>query len=111
MRFSLLLFLLFSSLVAKEKDSFITEQEYAEHLYKNPRGIGCDKCHGKRGEGMVIAPYKEKGERKFLKTGQINSLQFRDFKAALEEKRSVMPKYFLTDKEVISLYNYLHIQE
>ena len=96
------------SLFSKERDSFITEKEYAENLYKNPRGIGCDKCHGKKGEGMVISTYKHKGETKVLRTEEINSLGFEEFKSALEEKRSVMPKYFLTLKEVKALYNYLH---
>ena len=30
---------------------FITKNEYAKMLYQNPRGIGCDKCHGSGGEG------------------------------------------------------------
>ena len=28
-------------------------------LYKNPRGVGCDKCHGEKGEGSLIVKYKE----------------------------------------------------
>jgi len=31
--------------------------EYASSLYKNPRGIGCQKCHGLKGEGKLIAKY------------------------------------------------------
>ncbi len=111
MRLALVFFFSFLTLFAKEKDSFITELEYAQHLYKNPRGIGCDKCHGQKGEGMLISSYKDKGKSKYLQTREINSLGFVEFKAALQEKRSVMPKYFLTDKEVIALYNYLHTQE
>ena len=111
MRFVILILLFCMAIYAKEKDSFITEKEYAEHLYKNPRGIGCNKCHGKKGEGMVISRYKHKGEKKVLSTTEINSLDFKAFKAALEEKKSVMPKYFLTSKEIKALYNYLHEQK
>ena len=110
MRLSLLLLLILCSLEAKEKDSFITEKEYAEHLYKSPRGIGCDKCHGKRGEGMIISKYLHDGEKKVLETKEINSLGYKEFEAALQEKRSVMPKYFLTAKEITALYKYLHVQ-
>jgi hypothetical protein len=108
MRFCFLLLLLSVTIFAKEKDSFITEQEYAEHLYENPRGIGCDKCHGKRGEGSVIARYKDKGETKELKTDEINSIGFEAFKLALQERHGVMPKYFLTSQEIKALYSYLH---
>ncbi|MDQ7068558.1 MAG: hypothetical protein Q9M40_11590 [Sulfurimonas sp.] len=40
--------------------SFISPTEYAAQLYKNPRGIGCHKCHGENGEGKLIANYKHK---------------------------------------------------
>lgn len=118
MKFIVLSFFLFlvldarsESSLKKEKDSFITETEYAQHLYKNPRGIGCDKCHGKRGEGMVISKYKHKGKKMVLETKEINSMNFSDFSASLEQSRSVMPKYFLTKKEIKALYDYLHISK
>ena len=111
MRVCFLLLLLTVTIFAKEKDSFITEQEYAEHLYKNPRGIGCDKCHGKRGEGIVIARYKDKGENKELRTDEINSIDYEAFRLALQARRGVMPKYFLTTREIKALYGYLHKDE
>jgi hypothetical protein len=109
MRFSIFILSLYLSLFAKEADSFITAQEYAKHLYKNPRGIGCDKCHGSKGQGTVIANYLHKGKRKVLKTESITHLNFDQFKAALEGKRGVMPKYFLTLNEIKTLYDYLHV--
>lgn len=109
MRFSIFVLLFSLSLFAKEADSFITVQEYAKHLYKNPRGIGCDKCHGPKGQGMVIAGYLHKGKKKVLKTESITHLSFEQFKAALEGKRGVMPKYFLTLSEIKTLYDYLHV--
>lgn len=108
MRFGFLILLLSIVVFAKDKDSFITEQEYAQHLYDNPRGIGCNKCHGKRGEGMVISRYLHKGAKKVLKTKEINSLDFKRFKTALQVRKGVMPKYFLTEREIKALYSYLH---
>jgi mono/diheme cytochrome c family protein len=96
------------SVWAKEKDSFITESEYAEHLYKNPRGIGCHKCHGEKGEGMLISSYKHKGEKKALKTHDITALSYEQFHKALDANKGMMPKYFLTEKEIQALYRYLH---
>ncbi|PHR55007.1 MAG: cytochrome C oxidase subunit III [Arcobacter sp.] len=118
MKFIMIVFLSFLSLYARndtqsvmDKDSFITEKEYAQHLYKNPRGIGCNKCHGKKGEGMVISKYKHKGENRVLETKEINTMNYEKFSAALKNKVSIMPKYFLTKKEIRALYNYLHKSE
>ena len=60
-----------SNVIAQD---FISKPEYAQMLYQNPRGIGCDKCHGKKGEGMIIAKYKHKGKRKILEAPRINNL-------------------------------------
>lgn len=46
--------------------SFITPMEYSSSLYKNPRGIGCNNCHGEKGEGKLVATYTHKGEKKAL---------------------------------------------
>jgi argininosuccinate synthase len=39
-------------------ESFISNLEYGQMLYKNPRGIGCIKCHGDNGKGKLIATYR-----------------------------------------------------
>jgi mono/diheme cytochrome c family protein len=108
MRFGFFIFFVTVTLFASENDSFITAEEYAQHLYENPRGIGCIKCHGKRGEGMVISSYKHKGKTKVLKTTEINSLSYEAFRSALQSRRGVMPKYFLTSSETKALFDYLH---
>ena len=108
MRFVFMIILLNLYIFAQEKDSFITESEYGQDLYKNPRGIGCNKCHGEKGEGMIISKYKHKGENKVLKTESIKNLKFDEFQNAFVSKKSVMPKYFLTFSEIKTLYNYLH---
>ena len=99
--------------------SFITQMEYASLLYKNPRGIGCDRCHGKRGEGKLIAKYKI---TKQLKDGNstvtitlpkefrapaIRGMSYEAFSKALRKKLEGMPKYYLTQGEIKALYFYL----
>ena len=100
--------LLFSALFLAADDSFITPQEYAAQLYHNPRGIGCQLCHGERGEGKIIARYTDKGVKKAFRAPAINSIDFARFDAALGGRVKGMPRYFLTENERRSLYRYLH---
>lgn len=87
--------------------SFITPMEYASQLYKNPRGIGCFKCHGEYGEGKVIANYIHKKQQKSFSAPAINMLDYNYFREALNKRLTGMPRYFLTEKEIRSLYFYL----
>ena len=92
---------------------FITKTEYAKMLYLNPRGIGCDKCHGTKGEGSLISKYKhfdKKANKTIddeLRAPKINDIEFESFKAALTKPKGVMPSYFLTDEETTILYEYI----
>jgi len=88
-------------------DSFITQYEYGEMLYKNPRGIGCDRCHGRHGEGAVIARYKEEGKTVVLKGPDIRHLSKALLRKNLEKRHRVMPTYFLTDSEIEALHYFL----
>ena len=88
--------------------TFITDVEYAAQFYKNPRGIGCQHCHGENGEGRLIAKYIHKGEKKSFSGPQINKLDFVTFYKELTKRKRGMPRYFLTQKEVKALYLYLH---
>ena len=115
MRFVLIFFPIF----LYGEASFITQMEYASLLYKNPRGIGCNKCHGLKGEGKLIAKYKvtkrvKKGEKvitlkrqKEFRAPAINHLAYRRFHDVLGEKLKGMPKYYLTEGEIKALYFYL----
>lgn len=91
--------------------SFITPMEYASQLYKNPRGIGCQRCHGDDGEGKLIANYIHKKKKKSFHVPAINELGFKKFYKALNTTKRGMPRYFLTKKEVQALYLYLHRDE
>lgn len=100
--------LLFLTVMLAADESFITPQEYAAQLYHNPRGIGCNLCHGERGEGKVIANYIDKGVRKSFRAPAINTIDFAAFDQALRGRTKGMPHYFLTAQERRALYRYLH---
>ncbi len=89
------------------KSPFISKDEYAKLLYKNPRGIGCDKCHGEKGEGKIISTYIHKGKEVVLIGPKINDISLDRFEKALDKGTKLMPGYFLTDVEKAYLYYYL----
>ncbi len=105
----LLVLLLSLGLFADE--SFITESEYGEMLYNNPRGIGCIHCHGKNGSGTLIATYKEDGDRVELRGPDIRKVPLKKLKKSLLRRHRIMPTYFLTDKEIRAIFHYLHQEE
>lgn len=88
--------------------SFITPLEYSSQLYKNPRGIGCQHCHGENGEGKIVANYVHKKEKKSFGGPAINKLEYNKFYLALSKRIDGMPRYFLTNKEVEALYLFVH---
>jgi hypothetical protein len=88
-------------------EGFLTPDEYAKKLYKNPRGISCAKCHGEHGEGKVISSYIEKGELKQIVAPPIVNISQKRFKKALKRRFRLMPEYFLTEVEMAYLYFYL----
>jgi hypothetical protein len=91
--------------------SFITKEEYAANLYYNPRGIGCQMCHGESGEGKKIATYKDQGEKKVFEGTPINKITFAQFYTRVNSKIIGMPRYYLTDTEIQTLFYYLHREE
>lgn len=94
-------------------ENFMTEDEYGALLYENPRGIGCNRCHGKNGEGSLIANYKEYNKTsdshydKELIAPPINRLSLQEFANGINSSKSVMPSYFLTEDEIIILYKFI----
>lgn len=108
MRVSLLLILAYT---LSYSESFITKEEYASGLYHNPRGVGCHLCHGEKGEGKLIARYRDKGENKIFAGKPINKLSFHEFYEKVNARIVGMPRYYLTDTEIQTLYYYLHREE
>jgi len=110
--FYIFIFLLYiTNTYAKTNDNlFITDFEYGQMLYKNPRGIGCIKCHGENGDKKFIAQYKSKNETIKIYAPKINNLTLKKFKTVLTSKRSsksIMPTYFLTLDEIQSIHLYI----
>lgn len=106
------MFFLVSTLLSQEIDnSFITKFEYGAMLYKNPRGIGCNKCHGLGNKIVLIAKYiDKKGVTKSVKAPPIDNVSFEKFKKKLQSSKyesRVMPTYFLTNDEINSIYYYI----
>jgi len=103
----------------KEDDSFLSNIEYGEMLYNNPRGIPCSKCHGKEGKGgHKIAKYYDRySNPKILKGADITNYSIDDLEASLYNKfrdkknhrlrHKIMPMYYLTHKEIKAIYVYL----
>ena len=89
-------------------DDFITEFEYGQMLYQNPRGVSCIPCHGERGEGGEIARYRDKdGKIVVLEAPDIRKATLSQIAKAVNSGPGVMPRYFLTDKEIHAIYIYL----
>jgi hypothetical protein len=106
---SKLLILTIFAIFSLAEQSFITPREYGEMLYQNPRGIGCHKCHGLKGERNVIVKYSHKKKDKEIVAPSINSMKFDEFSKVFKEnqKRDIMPRYFLTNQEIRTLFVYL----
>ncbi|MCI4406585.1 MAG: cytochrome c [Sulfuricurvum sp.] len=104
-------FLLFLTFSLSYGESFITKEEYAAGLYHNPRGVGCHLCHGEAGEGKMVAQYRDNGEKKVFAGPAIRKLSFKDFYEKLNDRILGMPRYYLTDTEIQTLYYYLHREE
>jgi hypothetical protein len=98
----LLPFLLFGD------ESFITQFEYGQMLYQNPRGIGCNNCHGEKGEGKIIANYTHKKKQIQLSAPKIIDIPYENFVRSFSRTNSIMPRYYLTTKEIQSIYLYLN---
>ena len=100
------LWLLFPLLLTANED-FISPYEYGEMLYNNPRGVSCAQCHNDNGEGKDIVSYKHAGSMIVLKGSDIREKSLSEMIKAVNTYHKVMPRYYLTDKEVEVIFNYL----
>ena len=112
------------------ENSFITKYEYGKMLYKNPRGISCNKCHGDDAKGKIISNFVHiRNNKKYncvIKSTDITNTSFEVFQTTLDPKLekikkkfdktqicekltygNSMPTYFLTDEELTSIHFYL----
>jgi len=90
-----------------EAEDFISEFEYGQMLYQNPRGVSCVPCHGDHGEGQLIARYREGGKWVELHGPDIRRIDEKTLRKALRTGPGVMPRYFLTEEEIRALLTYI----
>ncbi len=141
MKIYLLLFslVLTSSLCAEEdiqtnikvNNSFITKSEYGKMLYTNPRGIGCNSCHGNKADGKKIVTFKHTYKKKVYNCSlEIPSILTTDYQVFFNKinrkknikkkfekdevckklvyKANIMPTYFLVEEEINAIYSYVN---
>ena len=107
MRAKLLFFFLAFAGILKAED-FISEFEYGQMLYQNPRGVSCVPCHGDRGEGQEIAKYTNRdGKKVVLRGPDIRGKSLKEIADAVVRGPGVMPRYFLTKEEIRAIYTYI----
>jgi len=93
-------------------EDYISEFEYGQMLYQNPRGVSCVPCHGDHGEGAVIAAYRDESNTTRTLVGpDIRQVPFERFGEILSKGPGVMPRYFLTETEAKALYIYIQEAE
>jgi len=103
---SFFFFLAFAGILSAE--DFISEFEYGQMLYQNPRGVSCVPCHGDRGEGEEIAEYTDRNGKKVILRGpDIRGKSLKEITDAVGKGPGVMPRYFLTKEEIHAIYTYI----
>lgn len=122
--------LLSKELTLQDNNTFITKYEYGKMLYNNPRGIGCNTCHGDDAKGKKIVTfshiYRKKKYECDLVAPSIKKADYNAFSKKINSKRNpskkfakeqvcekliyyanVMPTYFLVEEEIAAIYYYV----
>ncbi|NPA50359.1 MAG: cytochrome c [Epsilonproteobacteria bacterium] len=77
-------------------------------LFSNPRGVSCAKCHGTLGKGKFIAQFEdEDGKVQKFFGPDISKTSLETFREALDKGGALMPRYYLTNKEINAIYTYI----
>jgi hypothetical protein len=111
-------------------NSFITKNEYGKMLYNNPRGIGCNSCHGNDARGRKMVDFKQLHDKKLyncsLVIPDIKNIDYKTFSTKVNSKKNtnvkfekeqvceklihyanVMPTYFLVEDEIDAIFYYI----
>ncbi len=117
-------------LTSSDDNSFITKAEYGKMLFNNPRGIGCNTCHGNDAKGKSIVKFKHTYNKIeyncSLVIPSITNVKYGKFSSKVNSKKNkkkkftpeqvceklvyysnVMPTYFLVEEEVEAIYTYI----
>jgi hypothetical protein len=99
-------------------------------LYNNPRGIGCNSCHGNDARGKKMVDFKQTHEKKVynctLVIPDIKNIDYETFSIKVNSKKNpnlkfekeqvceklihyanVMPTYFLVEEEIEAIFYYI----
>jgi len=94
--------------VSAVSEDFITDFEYGQMLYRDPRGASCTACHGETGSGALIGEYTDKQGRIVRLNGpDIRSASLQKIRESVHKSTGVMPRYFLTEEEIQTIHAYL----
>ena len=78
-------------------NSFITKFEYGKMLYNNPRGIGCNSCHGDDAKGKRIIDFKQEHDKKMyncvLSVPNIKDIDYDTFSTKVNSKKNPNVKF------------------
>ena len=89
-------------------EDFITDFEYGQMLYRDPRGASCAACHGETGAGELIGEYRDKLGRTVRLSGpDIRYASLDKIRESVHKSTGVMPRYFLTEEEIQTIHAYL----
>ena len=88
-------------------EDFISHYEYGEMLYNNPRGVSCSQCHGKDGAGSTIVEFRDIHGKQAIKGSDIRNESLHSMIKSVNNYHEIMPRYYLTDEEVETIYDYL----
>lgn len=112
-------------------NSFITKYEYGKMLYNNPRGIGCNTCHGNDARGRKMVDFKQQLlDKKIYNCSliipDIKNIDYETFSTKVNSKKNpnlkfekeqvcekliyyanVMPTYFLVEEEIEAIFYYI----
>lgn len=92
------------------REDFISDYEYGEMLYANPRGVSCVQCHGASGEGQTIVEYRDEEGKVVLRGSDIRKESVASMIKSTNSYHQIMPRYYLTKEEIRAIYKYLKIK-
>jgi mono/diheme cytochrome c family protein len=89
------------------EEDFISHYEYGEMLYNNPRGVSCSQCHGASGEGKKIVEFRDIHGKQAIEGSDIRKEPLSRMLNSVNSYHEIMPRYYLTEKEVKAIYDYI----
>lgn len=101
-------FLFFTSLCFLHSSDFLTVKEYGKMLFERPRSVSCAKCHRENAKGGLIGSFEnKKSKQQEIYAPSLHGLDFKRFNSGVNHKNNFVPRYFLTENEIVAIYEYI----